>query len=130
VSLARHIEPLLAGERAAGKIGDHSYLKKAIADEIVRRAQSMNVVGGLAILRQQVEELIDIWASLAADATQNGGRLYYGYPVGEALVRDPLSPLLKANGPEYERFKASRSMRDVEHVSSVEILDPFGNALT
>ena len=49
---------------------------------------------------------------------------------GEALVRDPLSPLLKVSGPEYERFKASRSMRDVEHVSSVEILDPFGNALT
>ena len=90
----------------------------------------MNVVGGLAILRQQVEELIDVWRTLAADATQNGGRLYYGYPVGEALVRDPLSPLLKANGPDYERFKASRSMRDVEHVSSVEILDPFGNTLT
>jgi hypothetical protein len=90
----------------------------------------MNVVGGPAALRQQVEELIDVWATLAADATQNGGRLYYGYPMGEALVRDPLSPLLKASGAEYERFKASRSMRDVEHVSSVEILDPFGNAIS
>jgi hypothetical protein len=130
VALARHIEPLLAAERAASKIGDHSYLKQAIADEVVRRAQSMNVVGGLAALRQQVEKLVDVWATLAADAAQNGGRLYYGYPIGEALVRDPLSPLLKVSGPEYERFKASRSMRDVEHVSSVEILDPFGNALS
>ena len=68
--------------------------------------------------------------TLAADAVQNGGRMYYGYPVGESLLRDPLSPLLKASGADYERFKASRSMRDVEHVSSVEILDPFGNALT
>jgi hypothetical protein len=90
----------------------------------------MNVVGGLAALRQQVGELVNVWATLAADAAQNGGRLYYGYPIGEALVRDPLSPLLKVSGPEYERFKASRSMRDVEHVSSVEILDPFGNALS
>lgn len=130
VSLARHIEPLLAGERAAGTIGDHSYLKQMIADEIVRRAQSMNVIGGVGVLRGQVEDLIDTWVELAADATQNGGRLYYGYPVGEALVRDPLSPLLRASGAEYERFKAARSMRDVEHVSSVEILDPFGNALT
>ena len=130
VSLARHLEPLLAEERAAGKIGEHSNLRQAIADEIVRRAQSANVVGGLAALRQQVEQLIDIWVRLAADATENGGRLYYGYPVGEALVRDPLSPLLRANGPDYERFKAARSMRDVEHVSSVEILDPFGNVLT
>ena len=96
----------------------------------MRRAQSINVVGGLAALRQQVEDLIDLWTRLAAEATQNGGRFYYGYPVGEALVRDPLSPLLKASGTEYERFKASRSMRDVEHVSSVEILDPFGNALS
>lgn len=129
VALARHLEPLLAEERAAGKIGDHSYLRQAIADEVVRRARSMNVVGGLVALRQQVENLIDLWIRLAADATQNGGRLYYGYPVGEALVRDPLSPLLTASGPEYANFKASRSMRDVEHVSSVEILDPFGNAL-
>jgi hypothetical protein len=129
VSLARHLEPLLGEERAAAKIGDHSYLRQVIADEVVRRAQSMNVVGGLDALRQQVEDLIDLWNRLAAEATQNGGRFYYGYPVGEALVRDPLSPLLKASGPEYERFKASRSMRDVEHVSSVEILDPFGNAL-
>ncbi|MBN9346895.1 MAG: DISARM system helicase DrmA [Devosia sp.] len=129
VALARHLEPLLAEERAAGKIGDHAYLRQAIADEFVRRAQSMNVVGGLSALRQQVENLIDLWVRLAADATQNGGRFYYGYPVGEALVRDPLSPLLTASGPEYGNFKASRSMRDVEHVSSVEILDPFGNAL-
>lgn len=130
VSLARHLEPLLAQERAAGKVGDHSYLKQMIGDEIIRRARLMNVVGGQAALRQQVENLIDTWIRLADDATQNGGRMYYGYPVGEALVRDPLSPLLRASGPEYERFKASRSMRDVEHVSSVEILDPFGNALT
>jgi ATP-dependent helicase YprA (DUF1998 family) len=129
VSLARHLEPLLAEERAAGKVGDHSYLRQTIADEIVRRAQSINVVGGHAALRGQVEDLIDTWATLAADAIQNGGRMYYGYPVGEALLRDPLSPLLRASGPDYERFKASRSMRDVEHVSSVEILDPFGNAL-
>ncbi len=129
VSLARHLEPLLAEERAAAKIGDHSYLRQAVADEVVRRAQSMNVVGGLAALRRQVEDLIDLWDRLAAEATQNGGRFFYGYPVGEALMRDPLSPLLKANSPEYKRFKASRSMRDVEHVSSVEVLDPFGNAL-
>lgn len=130
VALARHFEPLLAEERAAAKIGDHAYLRQVIADEVVRRARSLNVVGGLAALRQQVEDLIELWTRLAAEATQNGGRFYYGYPVGEALVRDPLSPLLKASGPEYERFKASRSMRDVEHVSSVEILDPFGNALS
>ena len=85
VSLARHLEPLLAGERAASKIGDHSYLRQAIADEIVRRARSMNVVGGLTALRQQVEDLIDVWATLAADAAQNGGRLYYGYPVGRGF---------------------------------------------
>lgn len=129
VSLARHLEPLLAEERAAAKIVDHSYLRQTIADEVVRRAQSMNVAGGLAALRRQVEDLIDLWNRLATEASQNGGRFYYGYPVGEALVRDPLSPLLKASGPDYERFKASRSMRDVEHVSSVEILDPFGNAM-
>lgn len=130
VSLARHLEPLLAQERAAGRIGDHAYLKTVIADEIVRRANSKDVVGGHDTLRKLIEELIDTWTTLAVDATDNGGRMYYGYPVGEALMRDPLSPLLRASGRDYERFKASRSMRDVEHVSSVQILDPFGNILT
>ncbi|MET3892702.1 hypothetical protein ABIE41_003778 [Bosea sp. OAE506] len=96
----------------------------------MRRASAMPVVGGHAALRAHVEALVQTWIDLAADATQNGGRLFYGYPMGEALVRDPLSPLLRASGPDYERFKASRSMRDVEHVSSVEILDPFGNTIT
>jgi hypothetical protein len=130
VALARHLEPLLADEREAAAIGNYSYLKPLIADEVVRRAASMPVVGGLDALRALVEDLVDTWISLAADATENGGRLYYGYPVSEALMRDPLSPLLRANGPDYERFKASRSMRDVEHVSSLRIIDPFGNPLT
>lgn len=129
VALARHLEPLMAKEPFAAKIGGHPYLKGLIADEVVRRASSMPVVGGHAALRVLVEDLIDTWAKLAADATSNGGRMYYGYPVGEALMRDPLSPLLRASGPDYERFKASRSMRDVEHVSAVQILDPFGNVL-
>jgi hypothetical protein len=78
VSLARHLEPLLAQERAAGNVGDYSYLKQAIADEIVRRAQSMSVVGGHPALRQQIEHLVETWGTLAADARQNGGRMYYG----------------------------------------------------
>jgi hypothetical protein len=130
VALARHLEPLLADERAAGRIGDHAYLRQTVADVIERRARSMTVVGGRAALRRQVVELVDLWVELAADATQNGGRLYYGYPMGEALVRDPLSPLLRTSDPRYLLFKAARSMRDVEHVSSVQILDPFGNPLT
>jgi hypothetical protein len=129
VALARHLEPHLAGEPAAARIGDYAYLKNLIAGEIDRRASAMPVVGGHAALRSLVEDLVDTWTKLAADATSNGGRMYYGYPVGEALMRDPLSPLLRANGPDYERFKASRSMRDVEHVSAVQILDPFGNIL-
>ena len=130
VSLARHLEPLLAAEAAAGRIGNHPHLKTMIADEVLRRAGSRTVVGGHSALRALVEDLIDTWITLAADATENGGRMYYGYPVGEALMRDPLSPLLRASGPDYERFKASRSMRDVEHVSSLQIIDPFGNILT
>jgi len=130
VSLARHLEPHLSGESAAGAVGNYAYLKPIIADEVMRRASAMPVVGGHAALRAHVEALVQTWIDLAADATQNGGRLFYGYPMGEALVRDPLSPLLRASGPDYERFKASRSMRDVEHVSSVEILDPFGNTIT
>ena len=48
VALARHLEPLLAEERAAGTIGNYAYIKSLITNEVVRRAASMPVVGGLA----------------------------------------------------------------------------------
>ena len=61
VSLARHLDPVLTEERAAARIGDLSNLKSIIAQEVSRRAASMNVIGGHERLQALVEDLIDTW---------------------------------------------------------------------
>ncbi len=66
----------------------------------------------------------------AANAqTANGGRFYYGYPRDKALLHDPLDPLLEHMSPAIRHFTAGRSMRDVEHVTPLKIMDPHGNRL-
>jgi hypothetical protein len=60
----------------------------------------------------------------------NAEHLYYGYPREKALLHDPLDPLLASLDPNYRRFTAGRSMRDVEHATILKITDPYGHLLT
>ena len=75
-------------------------------------------------------ELLDAWEALANDKRANAETLYYGYPREKALLHDPLDPLLATLNPDYRRFTAGRSMRDVEHAAVLKITDPYGQPLT
>ena len=94
------------------------------------RAPPADVVGGHAALRIAIDQLLDAWEALANDKRANAERLYYGYPREKALLHDPLDPLLAALDPNYRRFTAGRSMRDVEHAAVLKITDPYGQSLT
>ena len=67
--------------------------------------------------RGRVADLLDDWEKIAErkDKTRAGLR-YQKYEQGNdaILLRDPLSPDLDSISPEERRFKANRSMRDVE----------------
>ena len=85
--------------------------------------------GGHAALRIAIDKLLDTWEALASDKSANAERLYYGYPRDKALLHDPLDPLLATLNPDYRRFTAGRSMRDVEHAAILKITDPYGQPL-
>jgi hypothetical protein len=76
-----------------------------------------------------VERLMDAWEALANDKRANAEHLYYGYPREKALLHDPLDPLLGTLHPDYRKFTAGRSMRDVEHASVLKVTDPYGQSL-
>jgi hypothetical protein len=97
---------------------------------ILDRAPPADVVGGHAALRVAIDQLLDAWEALANDKRANAGRLYYGYPRDKALLHDPLDPLLATLDPDYRRFTAGRSMRDVEHAAILKITDPYGQPLS
>src|SRR6266404_2008589 len=83
------------------------------------------VVQGHAALSAAINVLIDTWEGLATDRKDNAERLFYGYPREKALLHDPLDPLLASLDPEFRRFTAGRSMRDVEHAAALKVTDPY-----
>jgi hypothetical protein len=130
VAAARHLIPALTPDAEAGEIGGYASARAMIVKMILDRAPPADVVGGHAALRIAIDQLLDAWEALANDKRANAERLYYGYPREKALLHDPLDPLLGALNPEYRRFTAGRSMRDVEHAAVLKITDPYGQSLT
>lgn len=71
-------------------------------------------------LRQRVRDraldLLDEWTRIAMELNQVGGRLQYQREVGGGppLLYEFLNPLLKQLPMKHKKFRANRSMRDVE----------------
>lgn len=124
VAAARHLIPALTPDAEAGEIAGYKSARATIVKMILDRAPAADVVGGHAALRIAIDELLDAWVGLASDRSANAERLYYGYPREKALLHDPLDPLLASLDPDYRRFTAGRSMRDVEHAAILKITDP------
>lgn len=129
VACVRHLHPELTDERNAVEMPDHVRAQE-IVNVILARAPSDAVVGGHAALKAIVEGLLDTWRRIACDRRGNAEKLYYGYPGTQALLHQPLDPLLTGLDPDLKAFKAGRSMRDVEHASALKIVDNFGNTLS
>ena len=93
-----------------------------IAEIIAKRAEShaqLPVAERDALaqkLRGRVGDLLDSWAKVAMDKQSVGAGLQYQREVGSAppLLFDPLDPELKKQGADARKFKAQRSLRDVE----------------
>jgi hypothetical protein len=130
VAAARHLIPALTPDAEAGDIADYKTVRAIILKMLLDRAPSGDVVGGHAALRRGVDQLLDAWEALANDKRANAEALYYGYPREKALLHDPLDPLLASLDPNYRKFTAGRSMRDVEHAAVLKITDPYGQPLT
>jgi len=128
VACVRHLHPELTDERNAVEMPAHVRAQE-IVNVILSRAPEDAVVGGHPALKATVEGLLETWRRIADDRRENAEKLYYGYPGTQALLHQPLDPLLAGLDPDLKAFKAGRSMRDVEHSSALKIIDNFGNAL-
>jgi hypothetical protein len=68
-------------------------------------------------VRDRAKDLFDVWSQIAHDYHNKGTALQYNLSeVGAArpLLHDFLDPELKAMHPRHKKFRANRSMRDVE----------------
>ena len=121
---------------AAGQVEDHPGETKSIAQVIGTRAASHSDHAPPALrgyVQQRVQSLIDDWAQLAKRA-QTGG-VAFGYAFGRErgvstpLLREMIDPDRQSLTDQQLRFRAPRSLRDVEPSVLLGIKTPEGRDL-
>ena len=82
-------------------------------------------------LMTRVGDLLDAWASIASDKQKAGAGLQYQREEGGAppLLFDPLDPDLLKQPLKARKFKAQRSMRNVEPVVNLWVQRMDGGAV-
>ncbi len=123
VALARHFMPALVGPTGAMDVTTHRHQLNAVADAFADRAAHHRE--GLtppeqaelrAKVRDRCIDLLDSWCKVADAEKAKNAKLQYGTeePGQPALLRDFLDERLPSLSDDHRKFRANRSMRDVE----------------
>lgn len=130
IALARQSNPVLTAAKGAMDILSERGKLAEMVDTFVERAATHNkdfTKAEVERLRQRVRDrsldLLDEWAKLANELFTVGGQLQYQREEGGAqrLLHEFLSPELKILPPNRKKFRANRSMRDVEPSVSLHL---------
>lgn len=131
VALARLGDRRMTAPVRAIDILQHRKDLEAVADVIAQRAEMHDKelnANDADDLRQKVRgrviSLLDTWEHIASQKIM----LQYQQEVGLAppLLFDPLDPELEHKPPEVRKFKAQRSLRDVEQTVNLWVRNPDG----
>jgi hypothetical protein len=122
VALARLGSPSLTPPLGAGEILSHRGALGYVGDALAARARNHTPLDSAEATRlansvkARVEDLLDEWAQIARDYHDNGVPLQYQDEVGSAqrLLYEFLHPELRNLPLRHWKFRANRSMRDVE----------------
>ena len=123
IAFARHYLSQLVPATGAATVTTHRHHLNAVADAFADRAA--NHRDGLsaaerAALRTKVRErcidLLDSWCKVADAEKAKNAQLQYGteLPNQPALLHGFLDPILDSLSDDHRKFRANRSMRDVE----------------
>jgi hypothetical protein len=136
VGLARHGNPAFTAPRRAIEAANRRAELEFVTDTLAARAERhANLPAEEAEelrkkLKTRVDDLLDAWASIAYDKQKTGG-LQYQVEEGGAprLLFDPLDPDLANQPLKARKFKAQRSMRNVEPVVNLWVQRMDGGAV-
>ena len=124
VALCRQGTSALTPALGAGEIRSHRAALDAFAERFAERAASHDASATPAdadalrdTVRNRARRLLDDWCQIADQLQQTHTRLQYQREIvggGQRLLRDFLDPELETLSPTQRKFRANRSMRDVE----------------
>lgn len=135
VALARLGHSSLTYPEGAGQIAKHRQNLEFVVETLSKRAENHNInmdIEQTEALRLKVrgcvQDLLDSWTNVAIDQEEN---LQYQKEVGKAppLLFTPLDPNLAKQNSDARKFKAQRSLRDVEPTVNLWLHDPNGEEL-
>lgn len=129
VALARHTRPALTPPRGALNMVSERPNLEEISAALAARLRAHRTLTAAeearldGAVRARVNDLLDSWARIAKTKQDAAARLVY-QPYEDAdgppLLRTPLDPELAVVNKDEQKFKAPRSLRDVE--SSVNLI--------
>jgi hypothetical protein len=122
IALARLGNPTLTPPLGATAITNERSNLEFVTQALVERARrhadlSPKDADAIAqLVRARTEDLLDEWGQIALDYDNQGIRLQYQREIGAArpLLHDFLDPELSQLPKRHQKFRANRSMRDVE----------------
>jgi len=124
VALARLGHAPMTPPKGAGGIqaerGRLDFVIEALSERAGESDRDMKAAERDAVrqrVKNRVNDLLDTWSQIAYDYGKDGVQLQYQqHEVGAAkwLLREYLNPELKLLPPRFNKFRANRSMRDVE----------------
>jgi hypothetical protein len=136
VGLGRLSKPDFMGRTGAHKAATDRAALDNVADIIAERARNHDSTPNASVrqklrdhVRQRTIEVLDDWAKVASDASGGGTLLHYskGSGVSIHLLREMLD---RAALPSHQkRFKAPRSLRDVEPSVLIKLKTPTGQEI-
>ena len=123
ISLIRHGHSPMTAPRGATEILKElpslDFAIERLADRALETHQNSSSEDAKQLrltVRERAVDLLDEWSSIAKDLQDSGGALQYQVEQGNAqrLLYEFLNPELKDLPPRHKKFRANRSMRDVE----------------
>ena len=123
IALARHGNPLMTHPRGASEILNELPGLDFAVDLLSQRAFDTHNDTSSEDAKQlqlkvhaRCKDLLDTWSMIAKELHDTGGALQYQNETGGAqrLLYEFLNPELKNLHPRHKKFRANRSMRDVE----------------
>ncbi len=123
IALARHGFSAMTPPRGANEILENLPSLEFAVNALAQRAFDTSTEPKIqdrervkTLVRDRSKDLLDEWCRIAKELRDTGGTLQYQTEVGSArrLLYEFLSPELKALPPRHKKFRANRSLRDVE----------------
>ena len=136
VALARHGNPAFTAARCAIEAANRRPELEFVADTLAARAERHARLSPdeseelRKKLKTRVDDLLDAWASIAYEKQKTGGLQYQREEGGAPpLLFDPLDADLANQPLKARKFKAQRSMRNVEPVVNLWVQRMDGGAV-